>query len=353
MRPANRCSVKFGSEQSMIIELPAFLWCLAAVPLFVGMSIRSYQKSSRWLYRFAGRKKKFGPYLQKTLLLSLTVIALTLALAKPKIEYENIFFNRAGIAIAVGIDISKSMLAEDVAWPDGQRHLFRIANRLNRARWFATHFLAELHGESVGAFIFADEGIEIVPLTTDYAFSRYILKHINDADITVPGSNLANAIATGVALLESNSKTSAQYIILISDGEDIGEDATRLHTAAHKAAMQGIKIFTIGIGSDSGSLIPIRDSDGTTILNYYTDADGNLLKTRSVHDTLEKIASITAGQYFHLPDSHIHRSISKAILKDAELIEETKTIELAWFQLSPVLLLVGLILFVVAQISPD
>lgn len=353
MRPANRCSVKFGSEQSMIIEQPPFLWCLAAVPLFLGMSIRSYRQSRRWLYRFAGRQKKFGPYLQNILLLSLTVIALTLALAKPKIAYEKVYFNRAGIAIALGIDISKSMLTEDVALPVGERHLFRIANRLNHARWFAMRFLAELHGESVGAFIFADEGIEIVPLTTDYAFSRYILKHINDADITVPGSDLANAIATGVDMLESTSKASAQFIVLISDGEDIGDNVTRLHAAAQKAAMQGIKIFTVGIGSDRGSLIPIRDRDGTAILNYYTDADGNFLKTRSVHYTLEKIASITAGQYFHLPDGHIPRSISGAILTDAEFIEETKGVELAWFQLSPVLLIVGLVLFMIAQIFPD
>ena len=165
----------------MIIEHTPYLWCLAVVLPFIGMSIRSYRLSRQWLYGFAGREKKFGPYLQNTLLLSLTVIALTLALAKPKIAYDKIFFNRAGIAIALGIDISKSMLAEDVALPAGGQQLFRIANRLNHARWFAMRFLAELHGESIGAFIFADEGIEIVPLTTDYAFSRYILKHINDA----------------------------------------------------------------------------------------------------------------------------------------------------------------------------
>ena len=114
-----------------------------------------------------------------------------------------------------------------------------------------------------------------------------------------------------------------------------------------------IKIFTVGIGTEKGILIPIRDRDGTTILNYYTDEDGNYLKTRFVHDTLEKIAHITAGQYFRLTDGHFPQSITKAILRDAEFIEETKGVELAWFQLSPVFLIVGLVLFVIAQISPD
>jgi Ca-activated chloride channel family protein len=337
----------------MIFEHTPYLWCLAVVPPFIGMSIRSYCQSRQWLYGFAGQEKKLGPYLQNTLLLSFTIIALTLALAKPKIAYKKIYFNRAGIAIALGIDISKSMLAEDVAFPAGERQLFRIANRLNYARWFAMRFLAELHGESIGAFIFADEGIGIVPLTTDYAFSRYILKHINDVDITVPGSDLANAITTGVEMLQSTSKASAKYIILISDGEDIGDDVTRLYAAAQQTADQGIKIFTVGIGSDRDILIPIRDRDGTTILNYYTDEDGNYLKTRLVHDTLEKIASTTAGQYFRLSDGHFPQSITKTILRDAEFIEETKGVELVWFQLSPVLQIVGLVLFVIVQISPD
>jgi Ca-activated chloride channel family protein len=169
----------------------------------------------------------------------------------------------------------------------------------------------------------------------------------------VPGSDLANAITTGVEMLQSTSKASAKYIILISDGEDIGDDVTRLYAAAQQTADQGIKIFTVGIGSDRDILIPIRDRDGTTILNYYTDEDGNYLKTRLVHDTLEKIASTTAGQYFRLSDGHFPQSITKTILRDAEFIEETKGVELVWFQLSPVLQIVGLVLFVIVQISPD
>jgi Ca-activated chloride channel family protein len=329
----------------MNLENSGYLWLLLVIPYFLCYSLISYKEASDWLYRFAHVKKRPVPYVVSTLLFSLALGAVIFSLAEPKLQYTKVVFNRSGIDVAIGIDVSKSMLAEDEAIPEEGKKLFAIPNRLNRARYFALNIISALRGERAGVFMFASKGVSIVPLTTDYGYCRYILKHINDAVITIPGSDLSQAIATGVSLFEGSSPKTVKTIILISDGEDISDDKAPIHEAAQRAAARGIAIYTVGIGMGQGVLIPIRDS-GANIEGYYQDEDGSYLKTRLEQDTLKGIAAISGGEYFRAHDEHSEDSIVDAIVKRARTLEYTRVTEPAWFDLAPVLLCAAFMFFI-------
>jgi len=274
-----------------------------------------------------------------------------MSLAGLKVQYQRTYFDRAGIELAIAIDVSKSMLAEDVSFPLEGRRLFNVLNRLNRARYFALNFLSELHGERIGAYLFANIGVEVIPFTRDYGYCRYILRHINDADITVPGSDLGDAIRTGIAMLESSHHAGEKVIVLISDGEDITLDKSSLYESAQRAASKRIKIFTVGVGTGKGVLIPIRSQDGISILDYYVDEDGSYLKTSLVQDTLRNIASITGGLYLRVTDENASANLMESVLQQAKFSEKTKSVEPAWFDLSPFLLMAGLAFFIVGILT--
>jgi Ca-activated chloride channel family protein len=334
----------------MNLENSGYLWLLLVIPCFLFYSLISYREASNWLYRFAHVKKRPIPYAVSTLFFTLALGTVILSLAEPKAQYTRVVFNRSGIDVAIGIDVSKSMLAEDETVPEEGEKLFAIPNRLNRARYSALNIITALRGERAGVFMFASKGVPIVPLTTDYGYCRYILKHVNDATITIPGSDLGQAIATGVSLLEGSSRKAVKAIILISDGEDISDDKSPVFEAAQRAAGQGIAIYTVGIGMGRSVLIPIRDS-GANIEGYYLDEDGSYLKTRLEQDTLKSISTITGGRYFRARDERSEDAIVDAILKRARTIEYTRATEPAWFYLSPLLLCAALIFFMIGKIA--
>ncbi len=333
----------------MNLEHGGYLWLLLVIPCYLLYSFISYREARYWLYRFAHVKKRPIPHAVSTLFFSLALGAVVFALAEPKMRYTRVVFNRSGIDVAVGIDISKSMLAEDEAIPEEGKKLFAIPNRLNRARYCALNIIAALRGERAGVFMFASKGIPIVPLTTDYSYCQYILKHVNDATIAIPGSDLSQAIATGVSLFEGSPRKTVKAIILISDGEDISEDKSPIYEAAQRAATQGIAIYTVGIGMGQGVLIPIRDSGGN-IEDYYRDEDGSYLKTRLEQDNLKGIAEMTGGRFFRAHDERSEDEIVDAMLKRARTIEYTKATEPAWFYLSPLVLCAAFIFFVIGFI---
>jgi Ca-activated chloride channel family protein len=335
----------------MNLENSGYLWLLLVIPFFLYYSLISYKKASNWLYRFAHIKKRPVPCGVSTFFLSLALGTVIFSLAEPKVHYNKVVFNRSGIDVAIGIDVSKSMLAEDEMVTEEGKKLFAIPNRLNRARYCALNIMSALRGERAGVFMFASKGVSIIPLTTDYGYCQYILKHVNDATIAIPGSDLSQAITTGVSLFEGSSRKTVKTIILISDGEDISDDKSPIYEAAQRAATQGIAIYTVGIGMGRDVLIPIRDAAGATIVDYYQDEDGSYLKTRLEQDTLKGIATNSGGRYFHARDERTEDSIVDAIVKRARTIEYTRVTEPAWFYLSPLLLCAALIFFIIGIIA--
>ena len=329
----------------MAFDNPGYIWLLLILPCFVCCAVISQVFASQWLIRFAGTKKSPLVFAAATALVSISLAALILCLAEPKMHYLKTVFNRGGIDLALGIDVSKSMLAEDEMIPPDGKKMFPLPNRLNRARYCALNIISALRGERVGVFMFASKGVEVIPSTTDYGYCQYLLKHLNDATITIPGSDLGQAIMTGAALLGDASVKRARTLILISDGEDISDDPAALDEAVRRAAAQGIRIYTIGIGMGRGALIPVRNAEGTSIVDYYRDEDGTYLKTRLEQDTLQTVAAATGGSYFRASEERCEDQVVEAIVKHARTVEYTKATEPAWFYLSPILLAVGLLSF--------
>ena len=330
---------------AMNLDHSGYLWLLLAIPFFLIGSFASYRKASDWLYRFAHVKKRPLPYLVSTLFLSLALGAVIFSLTEPRVHYSKTVFKRSGIDVVIGIDVSKSMLAEDEMIPEEGKKLFATPNRLNRARYCALNIISALRGERAGVFMFASKGVSVVPLTNDYGYCQYILKHLNDATITIPGSDLNQAIGAGLAMFEDSSRKKVKTIILISDGEDTSDDRSPIYETAQRATAQGVAIYTVAIGMEKGVLIPIRDDAGTAIEGYYQDEDGSYLRTRMEQDAMKSIATITGGGYFRTHDERCEDSVVDAIVKRARTVEYTKVIEPAWFSLSPVLLCAALIFF--------
>jgi Ca-activated chloride channel homolog len=335
----------------MNLDHSAYLWLLPGIPFFCYGSLISYKRASDWLYRFARIKKRPVPCFLATLCLSFALAAVILSLAGPNVQYNKTVFNRSGIDVAIGIDVSKSMLAEDEMVPEEGKKLFAIPNRLNRARYCALTIINAMRGERAGVFMFASKGVSIVPLTTDYGYCQYILKHLNDETITIPGSDFSQAITAGLALFDDSPGKTVKTIVLISDGEDISDDKSPIFEAARRAAAKGIAIYTVGIGMGKNVLIPIRSAAGDTIEGYYQEEDGSYLKTRMEEDALKSIASITGGSYLRAHDERSEENIVDAIVKRARTVEYTKTIEPAWFSLSPALLCAALFFFILAMIA--
>ncbi len=333
----------------MSLEHSGYLWLLFIIPCFLLLSFISHRQASKWLYQFAYVKRPLIPRVLAIIFFSLTMGGVIFALAEPKMQYTKVVFNRSGIDVAIGIDVSKSMLAEDEAIPEDGKKLFAIPNRLSRARYSAINIISALKGERAGVFMFAGKGMTIVPLTNDYSYCQYILKHVNDATIATPGSDLGQAIATGISLFEGSPRKTVKAIILISDGEDISDDKSPIYEAAQRAATQGIAIYTVGTGMGQGVLIPIRNAEGN-IDDYYRDEDGSYLKTRLEQDTLKSISEMSGGRYYRAHDERSEDSIVDAVLKRARTIEYTRATEPAWFYLSPLLLCAAFIFFVIGLI---
>jgi len=330
----------------MAFDTASYLWALLAIPLFLGFAANAYVKDRNWIFLFAQKKKSPVPYWIQTLCLGAMLAFVIIAVSGPRVQYQKTFFNRAGIAVAVGIDVSKSMLAEDASFPETTRHMFTVFNRLNRARLFVLNIISELHGEKIGVYMFADEGIEIVPFTTDYQYCNYIVRHINDSAITIPGSDIGKAIKAGLTMLENSAHKGVKVMILVSDGEDISQDKSTLFEYAQIAFEKNIKIFTVGIGTGKMALIPIRNDDGTSVVNYLLDEDGSYLKTRLEQETLKKIADTTGGRYVMAGERQAPRELIGRLLQTAAMSDFTRSVELAWLDLSPFFLAAALMLIV-------
>ncbi|MBI5375317.1 MAG: VWA domain-containing protein [Candidatus Schekmanbacteria bacterium] len=329
-----------------------YLLFLLIIPLFLFFSIMNYRSSNKWLLSFSGEKKNIRFFILQTILISLLIASFSLSLAEPEFQYPKTYFNRSNLEIVLGIDVSKSMLAEDVYFPAQAKKLFTIPNRLNSSRYFALDILSSLHGEKIGAYMFASKGIEIIPFTTDYSYCMYILKHIKDSDITIPGSDIGEAIKTGISMIGNSDFHGVKVMILISDGEDISMDKSSLYESARLAASHGIRIYTAGIGSGNDVLIPIRNEGMEGISSYYINEDGSYIKTSLTEETLKNISNITGGEYVRVDNEKALDELMNYILHEAKKMEETKSIELEWIGLSPFLILAGLF-FLIASICTE
>lgn len=277
----------------MRFAYPEYLHVLWLIPIFFGFFWWVSKLRQRSLAQFgesallAKLSKTVSRRRQrvKTALLLLTLLCLGLALARPQISTQAVPVKTEGIDLVFALDTSASMLAEDIK-----------PNRIERAKREITELTAKLRGDRVGIVIFAGTSFIQCPLTFDYSAVKLFLEPVNINSIPIPGTALESAISTSIKAFANSPAETAKVIILLTDGEGHEGDPLK---AAETAEKQGIKIYTIGIGSEKGEPIPLRNEKGE-VSGYKKDRDGNVILTKLDQLTLEKIAVLTDGQFYHV-----------------------------------------------------
>jgi len=220
-------------------------------------------------------------------LVVLTLALLSVALARPQAGGRARVSKQRGLDLVVALDFSRSMLAKDV-----------YPSRLERAKRELEQLLDGLGGDRVGVVAFAGETLGYPP-TTDYAAVKLFWRDLGPWDMPVGGTAIGRAIHAAldqlVALRSNGASSRGQAILLLTDGEDTDSEPLE---AADEASKLGVKIFTVGIGSRSGELIPEYDEQGK-VTGYVKDADGHYVTSRLAEETLADIARRTGGELFH------------------------------------------------------
>lgn len=296
--------MRFGS--------PEYFWLLLALPLVVGFFIWSYQARRRALRQFAAAPliarlaptNDLGRQVLKWTVFLLFLLFLVFALVRPRFGVKMEMVERKGVDVIVALDVSKSMLAQDIT-----------PNRIQRAKHEIRKFIDLLRGDRVGLIVFAGESYVQCPLTLDYGAAQLFLDAVDTDWIQLQGTALAQAIEQSVRAFRSQERKH-KVLVILSDGEDHGGEAVE---AARTAAEEGVRVYTIGIGSESGVPIPLHASGGGNVV-YKKDRDGNLVMTRLNPAVLDKIAQEGNGKYFHagldLDLTRIYSEIAQMEKKD-------------------------------------
>ena len=259
------------------------LWCLVPLIFFMVWGMRKKQQLT---LKFCGNpllSKLVHPGVEKrhrskTIFVVLAILFLRLALTRPRWGYEWENLHQRGVDVIVALDVSSSMLAEDIK-----------PNRLERAKRKISDLLDMMEGDRIGLVAFAGTSFVQCPLTLDYGAARLFLSAIDTQLIPVQGTALGNAIKTSVKAFRSQEKKS-KALILITDGED---QTGKALSAAKSASDQGVKIYTIGIGGEIGAPLPNPSGAG----GFRKNQHGEVILSKLDETTLQQIALETGGSY--------------------------------------------------------
>lgn len=254
----------------------------------------------------------------KSVLVLAALAAVVTALGRPQFnlpgeEPSPSKFKRSGRDVCFVIDVSRSMLAEDLK-----------PNRLERARLWVNDVLEVVRGDRVGVVAFAGTSVVKCPLTHDYAFAKLQLESLSPTDVTRGGTNIGDAVRLALDEVFDNKDPSFKDIILITDGEDQGSLPVQ---AAEKAGSLGVRLITIGIGDSSdGARIPITGDDGRRTFVTY---QGKEVVSRLDTQTLQEMALATpGGAFFNVGLGTIELDkIYRGLVQSAEKREMGETAE--------------------------
>ena len=292
---------------------PQILWFLLLVPAFVALWIFLQLRGRKRLEQFAdtsmfGRlipdASRWRPALKFSLIM-LAMASLILAIANPQQGSKMSKGERLGSDVAICLDISNSMMAEDIQ-----------PNRLERSKRIVNNLLSELTNDRVSLVVFAGSSYIQMPLTSDYSAVKLFLDQIDCGLISVQGTAIGDAIGKAMETFGYGDserewvKNQGRMIVVISDGENFEDDA---RAAAREAANEGVRVCTIGMGLPDGTPIPAYR--GNQRIGYKHDAQGNTVTTRLDEATLTDIAHAGKGVYVRAT------SINSGIQEIVNLIE--------------------------------
>jgi Ca-activated chloride channel family protein len=232
------------------------------------------------LRQLAPDRSFFKPHL-KLFLLLLGLALLTLGLVNPKMGTKLETVKREGVDIVFAVDVSKSMLAEDIA-----------PNRLEKAKRLVSEIINVLGSDRVGIIAYAGQAFPQLPITTDYSAAKMFLQSMNTDMLSSQGTAIDEAIKLASTYFDDEQQTN-RVLFIISDGEDHSEGGVA--QAVDLAVEQGIRIFTLGVGEEKGAPIPIKRNG--VVESLKKDAEWEVVITRLNEEILVEIADRGNGEY--------------------------------------------------------
>jgi Ca-activated chloride channel homolog len=275
----------------MTFGVSQWLWGLLLIPVLIALFVRSEQRglkrlqefvSARLLPQLAGtvnRPRRMIRFALQLLGLALAIVSL----AQPRWGYTFEDVKRKGLDLLIAVDTSRSMLSNDVQ-----------PNRLDRVKLAIQDLIGQLQGDRVGLIAFAGRAFLQAPLTIDYDAVVEALSDLDTKTIPEGGTNISSAITVATQSF-GKSAMGNRALVVFTDGEELSGDAVK---TAKEAADAGVRIFTVGVGTPQGSLIPVTGDDGQT--SFVKDASGQVVKSKLDDKRLREIAQATGGFYLHL-----------------------------------------------------
>ena len=275
----------------MTFGVPQWLWGLLLIPLLIALFVRSERRglkrlqefvSARLLPQLAGtvnRPRRMIRFALQLLGLALAIVSL----AQPRWGYTFEDVKRKGLDLLIAVDTSRSMLSNDVQ-----------PNRLDRVKLAIQDLIGQLQGDRVGLIAFAGRAFLQAPLTIDYDAVVEALSDLDTKTIPEGGTNISSAITLATQSF-GKSAMGNRALVVFTDGEELSGDAVK---TAKEAADAGVRIFTVGVGTPQGSLIPVTGDDGQT--SFVKDSSGQVVKSKLDDKRLREIAQATGGFYLHL-----------------------------------------------------
>ena len=270
------------------LEEKGYLYFLIFIPvlttLFLYVQFWKRKKQREFgdldlIKKLTPEKSVFKPVLKLVVVL-LAITFLIIGFVNPKIGTKLETVKREGIDIIFAIDVSKSMLAEDVA-----------PSRLDKSKQLVSQIINNLGSDRIGIIAYSGSAFPVLPITTDYSVAKMFLQGMHPGVISAQGTSIDQAINLATTFIDKKDKTN-KLLIIITDGEDHSNDAV---DAAEEAKKLGLKIITIGVGTEKGGPIPLKENGITS--SFKRDDNGEVVITKRDSEVLKNIAKATGGGY--------------------------------------------------------
>ena len=275
-------------ENMYELEEKGYLYFLIVIPvmtmLFLYIQFWKRKKQKEFgdlelLKKLSPEKSVLKPVLKLVVAL-LGITCLIIGLVNPKIGTKLETVKREGIDIIFAVDVSKSMLAEDVA-----------PSRLEKSKQLVSQIINQLGSDRIGIIAYSGSAFPVLPITTDYGVAKMFLQSMNPGMISAQGTSIDQAINLATTYIDKKDKTN-KLLIIITDGEDHSDSA---QDAAEEAKKVGLKILTIGVGTENGGTIPLKRNG--VVESFQRDQNNDVVITKRNAEVLKTIAKSANGGY--------------------------------------------------------
>jgi len=270
------------------IEEPAYFYYFAIIPVIVVVFLFAFWWKKRTQKKFidANLLNKLAPNtstFKSVLKLCFLLIGfsfLIISLVNPKMGTKLKTVKREGVDVVFALDVSKSMLAEDIA-----------PNRLEKAKQIISKIIDKLGSDRVGIIIYAGNSYPLLPITTDHAAAKMFLQNANPDMVSSQGTAINEALNLAKTYYNNDEQTN-RFLIIISDGEDHQDETKQV---AQEMSKEGVKVYTIGVGTEKGGPIPMKVNG--SLIGYKKDRKGETVITKRKPEVLEAVANAAGGRY--------------------------------------------------------